>query len=190
MHKYGLLRITGLRVIVCSLLLLALPARAALLPGAAAPDFTAGAALAGKPVTLTLFDILQKGPVVLWFYPKAFTGGCTKEANLFAEAMPQFAELGATVIGISDDDQPVLQEFSVKEARNAYALVADPDGRVIKAYDVQMLFGASTAKRVTYVITPDGKVFYAYSNMGAAEHISHALAAIRAWKAGQPPPVE
>src|ERR1700744_4286054 len=84
--------------------LFATPALATLKPGDKAPDFTTQAALGGKEFTFALADALKKGPVVVYFYPKAFTKGCSAEAHAFAEAMPQFAALGASVVGVSHDD--------------------------------------------------------------------------------------
>ncbi len=98
-----------------SLLLVSSSAPAALAPGAAAPNFTTQGALAGKPFRFTLAEALRKGPVVLYFFPAAFTAGCTIEAHEFAEATPEFAKLGATVIGMSADPIDKLQKFSVEE---------------------------------------------------------------------------
>src|SRR5580698_11327899 len=86
-----------------SSLLLASPLYAALQPGVQAPAFTTEATLAGKPFTFSLADALKSGPVVLYFYPAAFTKGCTVEAHEFAEATEQFKAMGATVIGVSHD---------------------------------------------------------------------------------------
>jgi peroxiredoxin len=172
--------------ILCLLsFLLCLSARADLLPGTVAPDFTLPAARAGQVESLSLSTLLQKGPVVLWFYPKAFTSGCTAEAGQFAEAAAQFAALGATVVGVSADALDTLQVFSVKECRGAYAVASDPQGKVIRAYDAQLLLG-STAKRVTYVITPDGKVYSVWSAMSAGAHVSKSLAALKAWQDSKP----
>src|SRR5450631_2253938 len=95
---------------------------AALPVGASAPDFTAQAAVGGKPFTFTMAEALKRGPVVLYFYPKAFTKGCTAEAHDFAEASDRFAALGATLIGMSNDDIETLKEFSVRECRNKFAV--------------------------------------------------------------------
>lgn len=161
-------------------------AQALLLSGAIAPDFTAYAALAGKPFTYTLSEALKQGPVVLWFYPKAFSSGCTVQAHMFAEAVDEFAALGATVIGISNDDIKTQAEFSVKECSNTLPVAADPNGKVIKAYDASMLFGSETSKRVTYVITPDGKIFHTYSDISPKEHVTESLNAVKRWKEQQP----
>ena len=93
-------------------------AYAALPNGHTAPDFTTQASLAGKPFTFSLADALKKGPVVLYFYPAAFTPGCTVEAHEFAEATDKFKALGATVIGVSHDSIDTLNRFSVSDGRD------------------------------------------------------------------------
>jgi len=104
--------------VILAATLLAVPALAALKPGDAAPDFTAPASLGGKQFSFSLSDALKKGPVVLYFYPAAFTPGCTLEAHEFAEAIDKYAALGATVIGVSADDIDTLDRFSVSECRS------------------------------------------------------------------------
>src|SRR3954453_4855752 len=117
---------------------LCLPAAAALKPGDAAPDFTTEAAIGGKEFRFSLADALKKGPVVLYFYPKSFTQGCTVEAHLFAEATPRFAALGATVVGISHDDIATQKKFSTEECRDKFAVGADPDSKIIRSYDAKL----------------------------------------------------
>ncbi len=112
-------------------------AMAALKVGDSAPDFTTPAAIGGKAFTFSLADALKKGPVVLYFYPKAFTPGCTVEAHNFAEATEKFAALGATLVGMSGDNIDTLKEFSVKECRNKFAVAADADGKIMKKYDAR-----------------------------------------------------
>jgi len=161
-------------------------ANALLESGTAAPVFTTDVALAGSTVSFVLTEALKKGPVVLYFYPKAFTSGCTVEAHLFADATEEFAKYKATVIGISADNIETLKKFSVEECRNKFSVGADPDGKIIKAYDAKLWFGGSTSKRASYVITPDGKVFYVFSSMSPKEHVSKTLEAVKAWKNNQP----
>lgn len=156
-------------------------ARAALAPGAAAPDFSADAALAGQPYRFVLAEALKKGPVVLYFYPKAFTSGCTVEAHQFAEATPKFAALGATVIGMSNDDIETLKKFSVEACRNQFAVAADPGARVIRQYDAQLAV-LPMANRISYVISPQGKVLLAYQSMDPDGHVAAALKAVQDWK--------
>ncbi len=161
---------------------LAGPVRAALEPGAAAPNFTTQATLAGKPFTFSLADALKSGPVVLYFYPAAFTRGCTVEAHEFAEATEKFKELGATVIGVSHDDIETLNKFSVSECRNKFAVASDADLKIAKAYDAR-LFVTSYSNRTSYVIAPTGKIIYAYSALDPDKHVENTLAAVGQWKA-------
>lgn len=164
-----------------SLFLSAVPALAALPVGAAAPDFATQGALAGKPFSFALKQALKKGPVVLYFYPKAFTQGCTIEAHEFAEATPEFNKLGATVIGMSGDDLDTLKRFSTEECRDKFAVAtASPD--VIKRYDVALPVMSSRTNRTSYVIAPNGKIVFAYTAMSPEGHVSGTLAAVKKWK--------
>jgi peroxiredoxin Q/BCP len=156
---------------------------AALAPGARAPDFTTQATLAGKPFQFSLADALKKGPVVLYFYPAAFTPGCTVEAHEFAEATAEFQALGATVIGVSHDDIETLNRFSVTECRNKFAVAADPDQHIMKAYDAVLKLKPSLADRTSYVISPEGKILYSYTDMNPDQHVANTLAAVKQWKA-------
>jgi thioredoxin-dependent peroxiredoxin len=160
-------------------------AQAALTVGASAPEFTAPAALGGKPFSFSLADSLKKGPVVLYFYPKAFTSGCTAEAHDFAEATPKFNALGATVVGMSNDDIATLQKFSVEACRDKFAVAADAGGRITKQYDASMMPGLEMADRISYVISPQGKVLYVYSSANPDEHVKRTLAAVEKWKAAK-----
>lgn len=162
------------------------PAVAELPPGAAAPAFEADASLAGKPFRFVLGDALKKGPVVLYFYPKAFTKGCTIEANAFAEASPQYEAMKATVIGVSGDDIATLERFSVEECRNRFAVASDPGGKIMKAYDASMPFVDGYAKRISYVISPQGRILYSWSSMSPSEHVPNTLGALNRWNAEQP----
>src|SRR5476651_1738675 len=131
-----------MKFLSCCALLGALAAHSALaaLPnGHAAPDFTTQATLAGKPFTFSLAEALKKGPVVLYFYPAAFTPGCTAEAHDFAEATDKFKALGATVIGFSHDPIDKVTEFSTKECRDKFAVGSDADGSIMKKYDAVLL---------------------------------------------------
>ena len=158
-------------------------ALAALTAGAPAPDFTAPAAIGGKAFSFSLAESLKKGPVVLYFYPKAFTSGCTAEAHDFAEATPKFNALGATVVGVSNDDIATLQRFSVEACRDKFAVAADAGGRITRQYDATMLPGLAIADRISYVISPQGKVIYVYSSGNPDEHVKRTLAAVEQWKA-------
>jgi len=155
------------------------PANAALKVGDSAPDFTTAAAIGGKTFTFSLAEALKKGPVVLYFYPKAFTPGCTVEAHNFAEATDKFAALGATLIGMSGDNIDTLKDFSVKECRNKFAVGADADGKIMKKYDANLAFLPSTADRISYVISPDGKVVYTYSSLSPDNHVENTLKVVQ-----------
>ncbi|MGH8230731.1 MAG: peroxiredoxin [Steroidobacteraceae bacterium] len=161
-------------------------AMAALQPGAAAPDFTTQATLAGKPFQFSLADALKKGPVVLYFYPAAFTPGCTVEAHEFAEATTEFHALGATVIGVSADDIDKLNKFSVSECRNKFPVAADPDQHIMKAYDAVLKMKPSLADRTSYVISPEGKILYSYSDLNPDKHVTNTLAVVKKWAADRP----
>ena len=162
-------------------------AQAALKPGDTAPDFVLPAATGGKDSIFALAKQLEKGPVVLYFYPAAFTAGCTLEAHEFAEATAQFAALGATVIGVSHDDIDTLNKFSVSECRSKFAVAADPDQHIMKAYDAVLWLAPRVANRTSYVISPQGTVLYAYSALSPDEHVHNTMAALQKWAAGHPP---
>jgi peroxiredoxin Q/BCP len=164
--------------------------------GAKAPDFTTQGALGGKVFTVKLKDALKKGPVVLYFYPAAFTPGCTAEAHEFAEATDDFRKAGATVLGMSADPIDKLQQFSVQECRNKFA-VATADPAVIKAYDVAFSAAgmnipnltperaaqlASRTSRTSFVIAPNGKVIFVHSDLSYKEHVAKTLAAVQQWQ--------
>lgn len=164
---------------------IALPVLAALKVGDSAPDFTAQATLAGKEFQFSLAEALKKGPVVLYFYPAAFTKGCTIEAHKFAEATDQFTQLGATVIGVSKDDIETLHKFSVSECRSKFAVAADPGLKIAKSYDAKIPVLAY-ADRTSFVIVPGGKIQYVYSALSPDQHVANTLAAVQAWKTAQP----
>lgn len=156
-------------------------ASAQLRTGADAPDFTLEATLAGKAFEFSLSDALRKGPVVLYFYPAAFTKGCTIEAHNFAEATDEFRQYGATVLGVSADDLEKLKEFSVSACRSKFAVAADPGAKVIKAYEAQTAFRPNMASRISYVITPDRKIFYEFSSSSPDDHVPNTMAAVKRW---------
>jgi thioredoxin-dependent peroxiredoxin len=172
-----------MRLAITALALAALPAAAfAELPvGAAAPNFTTQGALAGKTFTFDLQKTLKKGPVVLYFFPAAFTPGCTLEARAFAQATDDFAKAGATVIGVAADPIDKLAKFSVEECRNKFAVaVATP--AMIAGYDVALPQLAGRSNRTSFVISQAGRIAYSYSAMRADEHVTKTLAAVRALK--------
>jgi len=116
---------------------MSIPAQAALNVGAMAPDFSARASLGGEQFDFSLAEALTNGPVVLYFYPAAFTTNCTIEANAFAEATDDLAAMNATVIGVSGDDIETLDRFSVSECRGKFAVAADADLAIMQAYDTE-----------------------------------------------------
>jgi peroxiredoxin Q/BCP len=162
--------------------LLSAPLYAALAPGDKAPDFTTQASLAGNPFTFSLADALKRGPVVLYFYPAAFTKGCTIEAHNFAEATDKFKAMGATVIGISTDNIDTLNKFSVSDCRNKFAVASDADRKISKEYDAVLKMKPEYADRTSYVIAPDGKIIYEYSALDPDKHVENTMAAVEKWK--------
>ncbi len=171
--------------LILSLLLasaFALPAHATLKVGDTAPDFTLPASEAGKQFTFSLADALRKGPVVVYFYPKAFTKGCSIEAHDFASAIDQYRLYGATVIGVSHDDIATLDKFSVQVCQNKFPVAADTDGAVMKAWDTVIKDHPEYANRTSYVIAPDGKIIYTYTDMDPDHHVENTLHAVSLWR--------
>lgn len=153
---------------------------AALEVGDPAPDFSTQASLGGKELTFRLSEALKSGPVVVYFYPAAFTQGCTVEAHNFAEAMPRYQALGASVIGISTDDIATLNKFSVSECRGKFPVASDASHAIMKSYDAVLLWKTNYANRVSYVISPEGRIAYRYSAMNPDKHVENTLAAVKA----------
>jgi len=170
------------KIVLAAALLAAAQAQAALKVGAPAPTFTTDAAVGGQAFKFDLQAELKKGPVVLYFYPKAFTSGCTAEAHDFAEATPQFKALGATVIGMSNDNIDTLKKFSVEECRNKFAVAADEGAKMIKAYDVSLLIKPDMADRVSFLIGQDGRIAAVHSAMDPSGHVKAMLEAVKALK--------
>ena len=164
----------------CLLLCAATPALAALKVGDTAPDFTAPATLGGKEFTFRLAEALKKGPVVVYFYPAAFTKGCTIEAHDFAEAMPDYRAAGASVIGVSHDDIATLNKFSVSECQSKFPVAADRDRHIMKSYDATMGFFTPYADRTSYVVGQDGKIAFVYSSLDPDQHVAGTLKAVNA----------
>ncbi|OZI63772.1 peroxiredoxin [Bordetella genomosp. 1] len=158
-------------------------AQAALPVGAAAPAFKTQASQGGEVFGFDLSAALAKGPVVLYFYPAAFTQGCSLEARAFAEAIEQYQALGATVIGVSADDIETLKKFSVSECRGKFAVAADGDSRIMRAYDAVSDRNPQRATRTSYVISPEGKILYEYTDMNPEHHVTNTLKALQDWKA-------
>ncbi len=160
-------------------------AQAALAPGATAPDFTAQAYLAGQPFEFKLADALKKGPVVVYFFPAAFTAGCQIEAHLFAESADKFKAEGATIIGVTAGNVDQVGEFS-KDTRycsGKFPIAADTDGSIAKKYASSLAAKPGWSGRDSYVITPDHKITLAYSDLNPTQHVDKTLAAVTELKA-------
>ncbi len=158
----------------------ATPAFAALPVGAVAPDFSTQGALAGKTFQFSLSQALKKGPVVLYFFPAAFTSGCTIETKAFADASDAFHKANATLIGVAADPIEKLQRFSTEACRSKFPVaVASP--AMIAGYDVKLpLIGRSN--RTSFVIGQNGKISFVLSQMRPEGHVEGTLSAVRAPK--------
>lgn len=172
--------------------LLASPALAELHAGDSAPGFDTQASLGGKVFDFNVDEALKKGPVVLYFYPAAFTSGCTIEAHDFAEHIDDYKKLGATVIGVSGDDIAKLNKFSVSECRSKFAVASDGNHKISRAYKAVLGFGPMTySDRTSYVIAPsadgsDGKIVYAYRSLDPDKHVANTLEALKKLKDASP----
>ena len=161
--------------------LTAAPASAALKVGERAPDFTTTGAVGGKEFKLDLKKQLKKGPVVLYFFPKAFTSGCTAEAHAFSSSIGEFKKAGAQVIGMSGDDLKTLHDFSTKECRSAFP-VATATPEIQKEYDVAWAAHPGITTRTSYVIDRSGKIVMVHDDLDFSQHVSKTLAAVEALK--------
>lgn len=180
-------RILAAALAATATLIVPAAASAELPVGAKAPGFATQGALAGKAFGFNLAAALRKGPVVLYFYPKSFTQGCTLEAHAFAEAMDDFQKAGATVIGLSADDLETQKKFSTEHCRDKFPVaIATP--AIIQAYQVQLKKPDGTllpiTSRTSYVIGRDGRIKLTYTNMDYKDHVKQTLAAVRGLKAG------
>ncbi|HVZ27070.1 MAG TPA: peroxiredoxin [Rhizomicrobium sp.] len=179
----------------------ATPAFAALKPGDMAPDFSAAGSLGGKDFNFHLKDALKKGPVVVYFYPSAYTGGCDLEAHTFAEQADKFASAGATIIGVSADDLGRLKQFSAdpKFCAGKFPIASDESTKIAQSYNLNVTPPRAGAKdvnqveinhafieRVTYVIGKDGKILATLSSktdgLSPDQHVDKSLAIVTAAK--------
>ena len=154
---------------------------AALDIGERAPDFKTQAAMAGKVYEFSLADSLKKGPVVLYFFPAAFSEGCSIEAHEFAEATSRFSALGASVIGVSGDDIDTLSKFSVQACQSKFPVASDMSQSVMRSFDAVMQTRPEYANRISYVIAPDGKVVYHYMSLNPTRHVDKTIDALKVW---------
>ena len=172
---------TSVRTAFVALAMAAAPtAFAALDIGDPAPKFVATAALGGKVFRYSLAEALAKGPVVVYFFPAADSSDCSIEAHAFAEAIDKFNALGATVIGVSADDIETLTKFSVRSCQNRFPVASDQSKEVIQGFDAVMQTRPDFANRLSYVISPSGRVAYYYQNLNPDKHVERMLNALRA----------
>jgi thioredoxin-dependent peroxiredoxin len=184
------------RLLSCVLLssLIALPALAALQEGDLAPDFRTQASLAGKTFTFSLKEALKKGPVVVYFYPSAYTGGCNIQAHAFAVNSDKFAAAGATIIGVSLDSIARLNDFSAdpQYCAGKFPTASDANGAISRSYDLKVAdehqgakdtrgveIGHGFAERTTFVVTPDGKIAATIGGLAPADNVDKALAEVQ-----------
>lgn len=171
------------------------PAFAALEKGAVAPEFSAKGMLGGNEFTFKLSDELKKGPVVMYFFPAAFTKGCTVETAAFAEKAEEFKAAGATLVGLTagaamadgkmvnaSDNLARLAEFSKEHCRDKFPIAA-VNADTVKAYNVVLGQKPDWSDRTSYVIAPDGKILLAHTDMQPMSHIEQTLAAVKEYKA-------
>ncbi|HWA21845.1 MAG TPA: redoxin domain-containing protein [Caulobacterales bacterium] len=177
--------------------LIASPAYAALSVGAKAPEFSTQGSLGGKAFDFKLTEALKKGPVVIYFFPAAYTAGCTAETKAFADAADDFKAAGATLIGLTGgakladgtmanatENKARLAEFAAEHCRDKFPIGA-ASAETIKAFDVSLPARVDWSARTSYVIAPDGKILLAYSDPKPDQHIIQTLDAVKAWKAAQ-----
>ena len=164
---------------------IAFPAWAALPVGAAAPTFAVQATQAGRITPFNLAEKLRRGPVVLYFFPAAFTSVCTIEAREFAARIPRFTAAGATVIGMTAGATNRLAEFSVSECRSAFA-VAAASAPLMRSYDATSPRNPAMSDRTSYVIAPNGRIIFSHTGSNPVEHAAQTLAAVQTWRAANP----
>lgn len=177
---------------------LASSAFAALKEGDTAPAFTAPASLAGKAFNFSLKDELKKGPVVVYFYPSAYTGGCNIQAHTFAVNHDKFRAAGATVVGVSLDSIARLNEFSADPdyCAGKVAVASDVDGKIARAYDLVVRDAVAGrkdsrgaeidhgyAERTTFIVRPDGKVAATVGGLAPEDNVKKALEAVQRFAA-------
>jgi peroxiredoxin Q/BCP len=184
---------------------MAVPAFAALKQNDKAPDFSAKASLGGKEFDFSLKAALRKGPVVVYFYPSAFTGGCNIEAHTFAENKENFDALKTTIIGVSRDSIDRLNAFSAdpQYCAGKIAVASDADGAIAQAYALSKMnlkpgikdtrgveIDHEFTERTTFIVTPDSRIAATLSTaddkISPAEHVAKALEAVKTVATAKP----
>ena len=166
-------------------LLAPLAANAALDIGEAAPPFTTQAAQGGKIYKFSLTEALAKGPVVVYFFPAAFSAGCSIEAHTFAESIDKFAAFKTTVIGVSGDNIDTLAKFSVQECQSKFPVGSDDTKKIMTSFDAVMTLMPEYANRISFLIAPDGKIVYQYKSLNPYSHVTKVLSALQDWSKSQ-----
>ena len=163
-------------------LALATPALAALKPGTPAPTFTAPAFLAGQPFTFDLAATLKQGPVVVYFFPAAFTPGCNAEAAAFSQAIDKFKARGVSVIGVTAGNVERLAEFSkdTEKCAGKFPVAADPGAKIAKTFDATMLLKPDLASRTSYLVGKNGRIAAEFDSMNPNQHVKQMLEAVAA----------
>ena len=158
----------------------AAPAWADLKPGTKAPDFTAPTYLAGKPTSFHLAEALKSGPVVVYFFPAAYTPGCQIEAHLFAEAADEFKAQHATVIGVTAGNTDKLEKFSsdTQYCSGKFPMALDDGAKIAMTYK-STLAEKPLSDRTSYVIGKDHKIALVYSNLNPNDHVTQTMAAVK-----------
>jgi peroxiredoxin len=172
------------KILLCAALLAATPAFAALKVGDKAPDFTAPSFLAGKESTFHLADALKKGPVVVYFFPAAHTGGCNLEAHLFSQAIDKFKAQHATVIGVTAGNTSELAAFSseTEHCSGKFAVASDEGAKIAKQYDSILPQKPEWSDRTSYVVARDGTIASVHSDLNPSGHVDAMLSAVQALK--------
>ena len=160
-------------------------AGAVLKPGTPAPLFTAPAFLAGQPFSYDLKAALAKGPVVLYFFPAAFTPGCNVEAAAFSQAIDKFKAHGASVIGVTAGNTERLAEFSkdTEKCAGKFPVAADEGAKIAKRYDATLTLKPDLSSRTSYLIGQDGRILAEYDAMNPNQHVKQMLDALQAAQA-------
>lgn len=173
-------------ICMTSLPSLSQPAYAALAEGSKAPNFTLEGALGDKSITFSLKAALTKGPVVLYFFPAAFTAGCTEEAHDFAAAAEQFKAEGATLVGITAGNTDRVAEFAKVECRDKFAVLADPGALTAVLYhSVNTEHQTLLSQRTSYVIAPDGTILLAFTSNTPEQHVTETLETLKKWNSNK-----